>query len=100
MVPPASTWYLLLMLRSIFHFTSMRYCDDIIFYYVDIIYYGDTLIFIASVDDNASTAAEAVAVRCRGGGKLDDSSGNKKMNIALTFLIIQSSCCLEFQLYT
>ena len=39
---------------------------------------GDILIFIASVEDNASVAAEAVAMRCRGGGKLDDSSGNKK----------------------
>jgi len=54
----------------------MRYCDDIIYYIASM--NGDILIFIASVEDNASVAAEAVAMRCRGGGKLDDSSGNKK----------------------
>ena len=64
------------MLRSTFHFTLMRYCDDIIYYVTSM--NGDMLIFLASVDDNAFTTTKAVAVRCRGAGKLDDSSGNKK----------------------
>ena len=70
--PGILTWYLqhrliqvLLMLRSTFHFTSMRYCDDIIHYIASM--NGDILIFIASVEDNAYVAAEAVAMRCSGG---------------------------------
>ena len=38
-----------------YHYTSMRYCDDIIYYIASM--NGDILIFIASVEDNASVAA-------------------------------------------